>query len=443
VSNNLRLRRGILLGAAVLVSACTMHVNPETSSNNDALLQRMLVAEDARGTGAEGIAPLLEGEKSSDTLIHRVAVRGLERLKWAPTPPAAPATAAAPARAGRGASARVAGPPCARLIAPSQSNVLLVSLAAADSLATCADDGVTWVRLSSSANDNIRAAAIIALGRATKDAHDSIYIAALSARGYQVVLAAAGALKGSPNKAQAVPPLFAALDRLTAERRENSHDERVAILDRLAEFGSRADVPRLAPYAADYDSTVAQHAAKLLTTWSGTTVVAHPKPLPIRPEPLARIFRTRGMQLRITMAESSGGGTILINLFNSEAPATIARVTRLAREHYYDGLSFHRFVPGFVIQGGSPGANEVVGDAQFMRDELLGHPHLRGTVGISTRGHDTGDAQFFINLVDNRRLDHDYTVFGEVVSGMDVVDRVRAGSVMARVQVIEAGNTSP
>ncbi len=94
-----------------------------------------------------------------------------------------------------------------------------------------------------------------------------------------------------------------------------------------------------------------------------------------------------------------------------------------------------------MIQGGSPGANEQVGDAQFMRDELGGHSHLRGTVGISTRGHDTGDAQFFINLVDNKRLDHDYTVFGEVVSGMDVVDHVRAGDTMARVEVV--GGTIP
>lgn len=443
MSKHLRLRRGILLGAAALVSACTIHFNQSTSFTDNSLLQRMLVAEDARGTGAEGIAPLLEGEKSSDTLLHRVAVRGLERLKWAPTPPAAPATAAAPARAGRGSTTRVPGPPCARLIAPSQSADLRVSLAAADSLATCGDDGITWVRLSSSANDNVRAAAITALGRAAKYAYDTLYIAALSAHGYQVVLAAANALAGTPNKAMAVPPLFAALDRLTAERRENSRDERVAIIARLTDLGAPSNAPRLAPYLADFDSTVAQKAAALMTKWTGSTATAHPVPLPIRREPLARIFRTRGMQLKITMAESSGGGTILIDLFNDEAPATIARVTRLAREHYYDGLSFHRFVPGFVIQGGSPGANEVVGDAQFMRDELLGHPHMRGTVGISTRGHDTGDAQFFVNLVDNRRLDQDYTVFGEVVSGMDVVDRVRAGSVMARVQVIEAGKPSP
>jgi cyclophilin family peptidyl-prolyl cis-trans isomerase len=174
----------------------------------------------------------------------------------------------------------------------------------------------------------------------------------------------------------------------------------------------------------------------MLTAWTGATVAPHARPLPIRTEPLAQIFRTRGMQLRITMAPSSGGGTILIDLFTTDAPATIARITRLARAHYYDGLSFHRYVPNFVIQGGSPGADEEVGDAAFMRDELGGHSHLRGTVGISTRGHDTGDAQFFINLADNKRLDHDYTVFGEVVSGMDVVDRIRAGDIMRRVEVV-------
>lgn len=425
-----------VLGAAALLTACTIRFKSDTSSTDDAFLQRMLVAEDARGTGPEGITPLLEGAKSSDTLLRRVAERGLARLKWTPTPPP-PAPPPGANRAARPPARRPPTGPCARLITPAQSADLRVSLAAADSLATCEDDGSTFVRLATSNNDNVRAAAITALGRAAKYAYDTIYVAALASRGYQVVLAAAGALAGSPNKAMAVPALLTALDRLTAERRENSRDERVAIVARLTELGAPANAPRLAPYVTDYDSTVAQKAAALLTTWSGTTVTAHPMPLPIRSEPLAKIFRTRGMQLRITMAKSSGGGVIVVNLFNDEAPATIARVARLARAHYYDGLSFHRYVAGFVIQGGSPGANEVVGDVQFMRDELLGHPHTRGTVGISTRGHDTGDAQFFVNLVDNRRLDHDYTVFGEVVAGMDVVDRVRAGDVMARVEVIE------
>jgi cyclophilin family peptidyl-prolyl cis-trans isomerase len=106
-----------------------------------------------------------------------------------------------------------------------------------------------------------------------------------------------------------------------------------------------------------------------------------------------------------------------------------------ARQGYYDGLDMHRVVPNFVVQGGSPGANEYAGDGAFMRDELGLVSNVRGTLGVSTRGRDTGDAQFFINLLDNPRLDHDYTVFAQVAAGMDVVDRLLEGDVIERVEV--------
>ena len=79
-----------------------------------------------------------------------------------------------------------------------------------------------------------------------------------------------------------------------------------------------------------------------------------------------------------------------------------------------------------MLQGGSPGANEYVGDGPYMRDEP-GVAHTRGTIGISTRGRDTGDAQIFVNLVDSPRLDHVYTVFAVVERGMDVADRRARG----------------
>ena len=101
---------------------------------------------------------------------------------------------------------------------------------------------------------------------------------------------------------------------------------------------------------------------------------------------------------------------------------------------YYDGLTFHRIVPNFVVQGGSPGANEYTGDVAHAR-RARARPHVRGTLGMSTRGRDTGDAQFFINLLDNPRLDHDYTVFAQVAAGMDVVDRLLEGDVIERVEV--------
>ena len=91
-------------------------------------------------------------------------------------------------------------------------------------------------------------------------------------------------------------------------------------------------------------------------------------------------------------------------------------------------------MPNFVIQGGSPGANEYAGDGAFSRDELGLLSNQRGSVGVSTRGRDTGDAQFYVNLVDNLRLDHAYTVFGQVESGMDVVDAIVEGDVIEAVE---------
>jgi len=130
-----------------------------------------------------------------------------------------------------------------------------------------------------------------------------------------------------------------------------------------------------------------------------------------------------------------GSDVIEIKLHPYEAPTNVARFARQARDGYFDGLTFHRVVANFVIQGGSPGANEYVGDGPYSRDEVGNRSHLRGTVGISTRGRDTGDSQIFINLVDNVRLDYNYTIIGTIVSGMEAVDRVLEGSIIERVTI--------
>ena len=134
--------------------------------------------------------------------------------------------------------------------------------------------------------------------------------------------------------------------------------------------------------------------------------------------------------------EMARGGEIEIRLLVEEAPTHAARFERLAASGYFDGLTFHRVVTNYVLQGGSPGANEYAGDAAYTRDELGLVSHWRGTVATSTRGRDTGDGQIFINLADNLHLDHDYTVFGEVVSGMDVTDLVAEGDVITRATVV-------
>jgi cyclophilin family peptidyl-prolyl cis-trans isomerase len=200
--------------------------------------------------------------------------------------------------------------------------------------------------------------------------------------------------------------LKAALHRLVVEGHDNSHDARRALALALKGLGITADpaVPvQTIPAASRVDSM----------------------DLP----------RLASVRARIAIR---GIGSFELMLLASEAPASVFRFVRLAESGYYNGLTFHRVVPNFVIQGGSPAANEYVGDASFMRDEVGEWPHVRGAVGISTRGRDTGDAQIFVDLVDNPRLDHEYTVFAHVLTGMDVVDAILEGDVIEGVDIIDS-----
>jgi len=145
------------------------------------------------------------------------------------------------------------------------------------------------------------------------------------------------------------------------------------------------------------------------------------------------------VRLRVVMAASSGGGSFVVRLRGDVAPIMAARIIELVKAKYYDGRAWHRVEPDFVIQGPSRGDNEYVGHPRFLRDELGPVPHVRGTVGMSTRGHDTGDSQWFVNLKDNPRLGRDYSVFGEIVEGIEVADGVLEGDVIQRIEVVRGG----
>ncbi len=256
-------------------------------------------------------------------------------------------------------------------------------------------------QLAQDEDDNVREAAVDGLRKIAGHDADAIYVAQLARSGNQILRAAAAALAGSPVKEDAVPALKAAWQRLVAQGRDNSHDARDAIAKTLTGFG---EAPKSMPA---------------------------PKPASdLNAEDLRRLAAPRA---RITIR---GVGTFELALFTSQAPATVLRFAHLAESGYYNGLTFHRIVPNFVIQGGSPGANEYVGDASFMRDELGLWPHVRGAVGISTRGRDTGDAQIFVDLVDLPRLDHEYTVFAQVLNGIDVVDQVLEGDVIEKIEIV-------
>ena len=138
----------------------------------------------------------------------------------------------------------------------------------------------------------------------------------------------------------------------------------------------------------------------------------------------------------------ASGKAFALRMNLEAAPVTVDRFLTLAlTDHYYDGLTIHRVVPNFVIQGGGPGANEYSGHKDYMRDEI-GAGNGRGTVGLSTRGRNTADGQFYINLIDNARLDPDYTVFGRVISpDMAAVDAIEEGDVMREISRVRCPPT--
>lgn len=289
-------------------------------------------------------------------------------------------------------------------------------------------DGARLEQLARDANDNVREAAIAGLRQVRGRDADRVFIDALARPDYQLILTAAQALEGSPLRDEVTAAALTAFARLMAEQRDTSRDSRLALLARIRELGSPATAPRLQSCLRDADPAVADFCAETLRGWTGAAAVAaSPRRVPRAPaEPLPT-------QARLTL---SGGRVMDLTLFPDVAPFTVERFATLARRGYYDGLTFHRVVTNFVLQGGSPGANEYSGDGSFMRDELGLLSNRRGTIGTSTRGRDTGDAQIFVNLLDNPRLDHDFTVFAEIRRGLDVMDAILEGDVIERVDVL-------
>ncbi len=393
--------------------------DPEMAALDDASPQVRLLAIDLLATACPGSA------RATAALAARARLR-----PRAPAPGAASGPWHVPAHALVALARRVpddARPLVASFARDPQWEVRMYSARAAQATG----DAATLDILARDGDANVQEAALSGLASVRGHAADRTFIDALGRPGYQVVLEAARALTGTPLRDETGPALLAALARITGEQRDTSRDPRLALLDRLLEVGGPPQAAALRPYLSDFDPVIAARAADILTTWTGTPVHPVTTRLAAPPEPTLEEIAELPAGLRITMAD---GGSFDLRFLTAEAPLSAWRIMRLVEADYYRGLTFHRVVPNFVIQGGSPGANEFVGDGAFMRDELGLVSNARGTVGVSTRGRDTGDAQFYVNMVDNPRLDHQYTVFAEITRGLDVVDGILEGAVMARVE---------
>jgi len=172
---------------------------------------------------------------------------------------------------------------------------------------------------------------------------------------------------------------------------------------------------------------------------SSTPVAAQPGAAPKAGAPPAAKDGQGGKKVKqsgiITMEK---GGEIHIEFFPADAPKTVENFVTLTKKGYYDGLTFHRVEPGFVVQGGDPKGDGTGGPGYKIKAEFNKQKHVRGTLAMA-RGPepDSAGSQFYICFQPAPFLDGKYTVFGQVVKGMEVVDQIKIGDRMKSVKIVE------
>jgi cyclophilin family peptidyl-prolyl cis-trans isomerase/HEAT repeat protein len=239
----------------------------------------------------------------------------------------------------------------------------------------------------------------------------------------------------------AVEPLIAAFKRAQGD---GPYSARAAALVALAGYGAAAAVPTLQSALADKDWAVRVRVAELLKTLDPASDAAHA----IRPAPSGRAVRYDTPSL-VNPAVSphvffeTDKGTVEIELDVLDAPLTCDNFVALVGSGFFEGLPIHRLVPDFVAQGGDSRGDSEGGPGYTIRDELNQELYLRGTVGMALDWRDTAGSQFFITYGPQPQLDARYTVFGRVISGMDVVDKLAQGDVMRHVRVWDGTGGAP
>jgi cyclophilin family peptidyl-prolyl cis-trans isomerase/HEAT repeat protein len=222
-----------------------------------------------------------------------------------------------------------------------------------------------------------------------------------------------------------------------AGQKDATYVARAAALAAIATYGAPAATPTLQQALADPDWAVRVRAVELLEQLDPSSDAA----ARIRPAPTSRPAAEYESLQVLTPPYSThvfvetDRGTIQLELAVLDAPLTIETFVALARKGFYNGLTFHRVVPNFVVQSGDPRGDGEGGPGFTIRDELSQRPYLRGVVGIALDWEDTGGSQFFITHSPQPHLDARYTVIGRVVSGMEVVDRIQPWDVIRNVRV--------
>lgn len=231
-----------------------------------------------------------------------------------------------------------------------------------------------------------------------------------------------------------VEPLLQTLTRLRIPDDIEAMQEIIATLGKV---GDERAVRVLNQYLRKPDRSIALASASALKMITGKDYSAH---LSRTVEPLFTDFDftfLRSLRDTVRGRIETIRGEITFELYKNVAPFTVLNIVKLARRGFYRGLAFHRVVPNFVIQGGDPRGDGWGGPGYTIRSEFSEIPYGEGSVGIASAGKDTEGSQFFITHSPQPHLDGRYTLFGKVISGMNVVDRIQVGDRMFDVKIEE------
>ena len=219
--------------------------------------------------------------------------------------------------------------------------------------------------------------------------------------------------------------------------RDATYVARAAALTALAKYGAPAAIETLKTALKDKDWAVRVRAAELLRPLDASTDVENEiRPaLRVREAPPVEISQMVSPSVSPHVFVETDKGTIELELAVLDAPVAAQNFMALARKGFFEGVTFHRVVANFVIQAGDPRGDGEGGPGYTIRDEINQRPYLRGSLGMALDWEDTGGSQFFITHSPHPHLDTRYTVFGHVVSGMEIVDRIEPGDVIRKVRV--------
>jgi HEAT repeat protein/cyclophilin family peptidyl-prolyl cis-trans isomerase len=275
-------------------------------------------------------------------------------------------------------------------------------------------------------------AVLTALGATRSPGVDQVLLDRLRSDDFMVRASAANAL-AEMKAAGAAGPLAQAY---RASDGDSTYVARAAVLSALTRLDPAAARPVLEDALKDRDWAVRVRAAALLREQGATGLDQA-----IRPAPASRVTEEAERQALATPQFSphafidTDKGTVEIELAILDAPQTVGNFMSLARKGFFNGVAIHRVVPDFVMQDGDPRGDGEGGPGYSIRDEINQRPYLLGTVGMALDWEDTGGSQFFVTLSPQPHLDGRYTVFGHVVNGMEVVDRLLPGDVVRRVRI--------